>query len=93
MGKAALSVVLLLAGSAAWGQTPPVDQKTFFPESDASMARALADPMIALETKAALFMLFERRLWPQTVEDRDGNVWLYRRGENPVMIKSGPMGH
>jgi hypothetical protein len=57
------------------------------------MARALVDPMLSLEVKEQLFQLWERRQWPQEIEDREGNTWLYRQGKPPVLSKKGDKGN
>jgi hypothetical protein len=77
----------LLGSLTGWAQNPPVDQRTIFPNSDAAMARALADPKIPLDVKAQLFALFDARLRPQEIEDQEGNTWLYRQGQKPVIIR------
>jgi hypothetical protein len=77
----------LAASYAGWVQSPPVDPRVVFPDSDDAMARALADPKLPPEVKAELFTLFDTRLGPQLIEDDAGNIWLYRRGEAPVITK------
>jgi hypothetical protein len=71
----------------ASAQSPPVDQRAIFPDSDDAMARALADPKIPAEIKQQLFALFDSRLKPQLLEDKGGSRWLYRRGQPPTMIE------
>lgn len=80
-------MIVALWESTALAQSPPLPQNEVFPSSDDAMARALADPFIALETKEELFRLFERRQWPQEIQDRAGNTWLYRPDQPPVMIR------
>jgi hypothetical protein len=81
------TVVWLIGSWAGHAQSPPVDQRTLFPDSDDAMARALADPKIPPEVKAQLFALFDARLKPREIEDQRGNTWLYRNGQAPMIIR------
>jgi hypothetical protein len=78
----------LIGSCFAWAQGPPVDPQVVFPNSDGAMARALADPKLPPEVKVQLFALFDARLGPQLIEDDAGNIWLYRRGQPPVIVKT-----
>jgi hypothetical protein len=84
-GKLVGMVVVAVWCSTAEAQSPPWKQADVFPPSDGAMARALADPHIPLEVKRQLFALFERRLWPQEIRDREGRLWVYRRDAPPVL--------
>jgi hypothetical protein len=85
MGKLVGMAVVAVWCSTAEAQSPPWKQTDVFPPSDGAMARALADPHISLEVKRQLFALFERRLWPQEIRDREGRLWVYRRDAPPVL--------
>ena len=89
MGKLAGMAIVAVWCSTAEAQSPPWKQTDVFPPSDSAMARALADPLIPLETKEQLFGLFERRLWPQEIRDDEGRVWIYRRDAPPVLRTEG----
>jgi hypothetical protein len=84
IGKLAVMAIVAVWCSAAEAQSPPWKQTDVFPPSEGAMARALADPLIPLETKEQLFALFERRLWPQEIRDDEGRMWIYRRDAAPV---------
>ena len=82
-----VTIAWLIASYPALAQSPPIDQRAIFLDSDDAMARALADPKLPAEVKQQLFALFDSRLKPQLIEDKDGNRWLYRRGQPPTMIE------
>jgi hypothetical protein len=82
-----MTIAWLIASYPALAQSPPIDQRAIFPDSDDAMARALADPKIPAEVKQQLFALFDSRLKPRVIGDNAGNLWLYRQGQAPVMIE------
>jgi hypothetical protein len=86
-GQVCAVVFVALSAVPAGAQSPPVDQRAVFPDSDEAMARALACPKLPSDVKEQLFALFEARLRPQAIKDRAGNTWLYRQGRSPVIIK------
>ena len=78
----------LIGSCFAWALRAPVDPHVVFPNSDEGMARALADPRLPPEVKAQLFALLDARLGPQLIEDDAGNIWLYRRGQAPEIVRT-----